>query len=67
MSALKDRFPFLDRTSQMQDMEKTFGPISVLIPYYFYSSLLANKGCKFSLLSAGSSSASIYGFVSCRC
>ena len=31
-------------------MEKNIGPISILIPYYFCVSLLANKGCKFSLL-----------------
>ena len=33
--------------------KKTFGPISVLIPYYFCALLLAKKGCKFSLLAAG--------------
>ena len=41
------------RTSQRQDMEENIGPISILIPYYFCASLLANKGCKFSLLPAG--------------
>ena len=35
LSTLRNRFPFLDRTSQKQDMEKIFGPISILIPYYF--------------------------------
>ena len=53
LSTLRNRFPFLDRTSQRQDMEKNSGPISILIPYYFCASLLANKGCKFSFLSAG--------------
>ena len=52
-SALRNRFPFLDRTSQRQDMEKNIGPISILIPYYFCAPLLAKKGCKFSLLPAG--------------
>ena len=42
---------------------KAFGPISVLIPYYFYASWLANKGCKFSLMSAGWSWASIDGLL----
>ena len=53
LSALRNRFPFLNRTSQRQDMEKNIRPPSVVIPYYFCASLLANKGCKFSLLSAG--------------
>ena len=35
-SALRNRFPCFYRTSQTQDMEKTFGPISLLIPDYFY-------------------------------
>ena len=29
LSALRNRFPFLDRTSQRQDMEKNIGPISI--------------------------------------
>ena len=53
LSALRNRFPFLDRTSQRQDMEKNIGPTSILIPYYFCALLLANKGCKFSFLSTG--------------
>ena len=53
LSVLRNCFPFLDRTSQRQDMEKNIEPISILIRYYFCASLLANKGCKFSFLSAG--------------
>ena len=41
MSVLGNRFPFIDRTSQTRLKEKTFGAISVLIPYYFYASLVA--------------------------
>ena len=38
---------------QCEIWRKVFGSISVLIPYHFYSSFLANKGRMFSLLSIG--------------
>ena len=53
VSALRNRFPFVDRTSQTRDMEKRSLRIIILIPYHFYMSSLANKGCLFSLLSVG--------------
>ena len=41
-------------------------PNSVLIPHYFYASLLASRGSIFSLLSVGRSLASLDGFFACR-
>ena len=35
MPAFKNRFPFADRIFQTQDVQKTFGPIFILIPYHF--------------------------------
>ena len=35
LSALRNRFPLLDRTSQRQDMERNIWTDSILIPYYF--------------------------------
>ena len=39
-SALTNRFPFLDRTSQRQDMEKNIGPISILIIVFLRVSIV---------------------------
>ena len=61
VSILGNRFPFFARTSQKRIMEKTFGPISISIPYHFYSPLLANRGCIVSLSSFGRSLASLDG------
>ena len=58
MSLLENCFPFVDSTSQTRDMEKKkFGPISVLMPYYFCVLLFANKCCIVSFLPFGLSSA----------
>ena len=43
ISALENRFSFVDCISQRKIWRKTFGLISILIPYHFYASLLANK------------------------
>ena len=53
ISAVKNRFPFVNRAYQTRDMEKNCRPISVLILYHSYASLLANKGSIFSLLPVG--------------
>ena len=63
MSALRNRFPFLDRTSQTQDMEKDIWTDFNFNTLLFLSFVVGEKGCKFSLLSVGWSSVS---FDACR-
>ena len=66
MSALRNRFPFLDRTSQTQDIEKNIWTDFNFNALLFLSFVVGEKGCKFSLLSVGWSSVSFDGFVACR-
>ena len=51
LSALRNRLPFLYRTSQRQDMEKNIWTDFNFNTLLFCASLLVDKGCKFSLLS----------------
>ena len=66
MSALRNRFPFLDCTSQTQDIEENIRTDFNFNTLLFLSFVVGEKGCKFSLLSAGWSSVSFDGFVACR-
>ena len=53
MSDGRNHFLFVNHTSQTRDMEKNIRPISVLVSYHFYASLLANKDCIFSFFFGG--------------
>ena len=66
MSALRNSFPFLYRTSQGQDIEKKIWMDFNVNTLLFSSFVVGEKGCKFLLLSVGWSSVSFDGFVVCR-
>ena len=50
MSALRNRFPFLDRTSQTQNIEKNIWTDFNFNTLLFLSFVVGEKGCKFSSL-----------------
>ena len=46
-SVFRNHLPFINCSSQIRDMEKTFTSISISITCHFYALLLVNKGILF--------------------